>query len=84
MRDDSFGRWDEPPEGVLSKLAEYGSSAADLSVIDAISTGVTQAAVTRVAVRAALRMLLANHLITAESSWSWPEYVTFAAPGEDR
>jgi hypothetical protein len=68
--------WNEPDSSLLGKLADHGASAAHIPVLDA-ETGAQR---TYIAVRAALRMLLANGLITAVPEEDWPEYVVVDAP----
>lgn len=75
---DALARWDEPDPAVLDRLTRTAMSAADTAVIsagpgsphDMVKTGV----------RAALRCLLANGIITAVPQEDWPEYVRVDAP----
>lgn len=69
--------WEEPDGQDLDELARYGALAADLAVIGFQGTGAQR---TRIAVRAALRMLLANGLVTAVPAQDRPGYVQLAAP----
>lgn len=69
--------WNEPDGDLLDKLTRKGTSAADSVAIGFAGTGAER---TRASVRAALRMLLANGLITAVPSEEWPEYVAIDPP----
>ena len=73
--------WNEPDSDVLDYLTHNGTFAADSAVI-ALNPGATGHVKTKAAVRAALRMLLANGLITAVPSEDRPEWVRIDAPGE--
>jgi hypothetical protein len=73
------GNWDEPDSGLLNELERHGAGAADPVMIR--FSGGTPAERTRAAVRAALRMLLANGLVTAVPMEDWPAYVILDPPG---
>lgn len=66
--------WNEPDPTILDELTQHGCFAADQAVLDGTSR--TPAEHVRVAVRAALRMLLANGVITATPQTEWPEWWT--------
>jgi len=70
--------WTEPDSALLAKLADHGASAAHIPVMNAGTA--TGAQKTYVAVRAALRMLLANGLITAVPADEWPPYLMMDPP----
>jgi hypothetical protein len=74
------GDWREPDPGLLNQLADHGASAAHIPVLSAGTA--TNARKTYVAVRAALRMLLANGLITAVPAEDWPEYLFIDPPSQ--
>lgn len=71
--------WREPEAELLEILADHGASAAHIPVMNAAYA--TGAGRTLVAVRAALRVLLANGLITAVPMEDWPEYLLMDPPG---
>jgi hypothetical protein len=73
------GNWNEPDGELLDKLTRHGKAAADTVVIG--MPGASGSEKTRAGVRAALRLLLANGLVTAVPAEQWPEYVTIDPPG---
>lgn len=76
------GTWNEPDTEVLDQLTRLSTFSADTAVCrlpaDTVGTVKTEAAV-----RGALRMLLAQGIITAVPRDDWPQHVRIDAPGED-
>jgi hypothetical protein len=73
--------WNEPSAALLDQLTHNAVFAADSAII-ALDRDATGHVKTKAAVRAAVRMLLANGLVTAVPQEDWPEYVRIDAPGE--
>lgn len=71
------GNWDEPDPELLDGLTRDGTFAADAAAMETVGTPHDK---TRAAVRAALRMLLANGMITAVPKEDWPEWVQIDPP----
>jgi hypothetical protein len=71
--------WNEPDSELLDKLTRNGKLAADRVVIG-IGSNSTQSERTRIAVRAALRMLIANGIITVSPIEQWPNLVLLDPP----
>lgn len=67
-----LGMWTEPDTETVDRLTRLGCFAADSAVIN-LSASVTDANRTKTAVRAALRMLLANGAISVVEPG--PDYV---------
>jgi hypothetical protein len=87
------GNWDEPAAKVLERLMNNAMFAADSEALkkgppsrirnpDGSQQGETPHERTTRVVRAALRMLLANGLITALPPEEWPEYVILDPPSQ--
>lgn len=70
--------WVEPDAELLEMLTRNGCFAADSAVLDA--GPITRAEATRVAVRAALRVLAANGMIAVVPREQWPIYMTVHPP----
>jgi hypothetical protein len=77
---DGLPGWAEPDSDVLGELARHAARAASIAVINSTAT---QAGKIRTAVRAALRVLLANGLITATPAADWPKYVMIDPPAAE-
>jgi hypothetical protein len=74
---DALTNWDEPDPEMLDDLLHKAMHAADTAAIAAAGTAHDKV---KAAVRASLRMLLANGLVTAVPREEWPEYVRIDAP----
>lgn len=71
--------WTEPDPVILDEITQQGCFAADEAILSG-GRGATAAGQTRIGVRAALRMLLANGIITVTPRDEWPEWVA-SGPG---
>lgn len=71
------GNWAEPDGRLLDQLTRHGALSA---VETAIGFTGTPHQKTTACIRAALRALLANRLITAAPLEEWPEYVMLDPP----
>jgi hypothetical protein len=71
-----------PPGAVLDLLVQHGCFAADSAYFSA-PVSATEAEKTRMMIRAALRLLLRNGLVTVVPQSEWPEYVVDGGDGDE-
>jgi hypothetical protein len=74
---DALTNWDDPDPEMLDTLLRHAMGAADTAALETTGTPHDK---TKAAVRASLRVLLANGLVTAVPREEWPEYVRIDAP----
>lgn len=77
----ALSNWNDPDPEVLDRLTHNAVFAADTVVIGMSGTGHEK---TKAGVRAAIRMLLANGLVSAVPLDEWPEYIRIDVPREEK